>query len=295
MRKVDPAQYRAKRRHIMTAAAPLFAAHGLDGTSTARIREAAGVSSGTLFHYFPSKRAVFVALLTDDDNGTTLFDIPNMVPGRPASDCIAVTYEGDVLPVDVHLDASADGALVEALLVTIEGGTGGSFQNCGGFEPDGTLFEGTLQELADVVIKRLKGSRYFKRSRDEFWASEGAKVVRGAIVKELGAEITSVDAAFDYCLSRIGDRFPKRDSFIATSDLCRSFVVLCGFGIAPVVTVAVNTTESGWMMVLFTATGLGLLGVTALLSWTRMMRFRDLSDVTVFRVYLASKDEIGSK
>ncbi|GAA1083725.1 TetR/AcrR family transcriptional regulator [Nocardiopsis metallicus] len=69
MRKVDPAQYRAKRRHIMMAAAPLFAAHGLDGTSTARIREAAGVSSGTLFHYFPSKRAVFVALLTDDDNG----------------------------------------------------------------------------------------------------------------------------------------------------------------------------------------------------------------------------------
>jgi hypothetical protein len=87
--------------------------------------------------------------LTDDDNGTTLFDIPNMVPGRPASDCIAVTYEGDVLPVDVKLDASADGALVGALLVTIEGGDGGGFQNCGGFEPDGTLFDGTLQELAD--------------------------------------------------------------------------------------------------------------------------------------------------
>jgi AcrR family transcriptional regulator len=69
MRKVDPAQYRAKRRHIMMAAAPLFAAHGLEGTSTARIREAAGVSSGTLFHYFPSKRAVFLALLTDEDSG----------------------------------------------------------------------------------------------------------------------------------------------------------------------------------------------------------------------------------
>ena len=80
--------------------------------------------------------------LTDDDNGTTLFDIPNMVPGRPASDCIAVTYEGDVLPVDVHLDASADGALSEALLVTIESGAGG------GFDPSGTVFEGTLEELA---------------------------------------------------------------------------------------------------------------------------------------------------
>jgi hypothetical protein len=88
--------------------------------------------------------------LTDDDNGSTLFDIPNMVPGRPASDCIAVTYEGDVLPAQVHLDASADGALVGALLVSIETGTGGGFQNCGGFEPDGMLFDGTLGELADA-------------------------------------------------------------------------------------------------------------------------------------------------
>ncbi len=66
MRKVDPAQYRAKRRHIMHAAAPLFATQGLDGTSTAQIRAAAGISSGTLFHYFPSKRAILIALLTDE-------------------------------------------------------------------------------------------------------------------------------------------------------------------------------------------------------------------------------------
>jgi len=88
--------------------------------------------------------------LTDDDNGTTLFDLPNMVPGRPESDCIAVTYEGDVLPIDVRLDASADGVLSQALLVTIESGVGGRFQNCGGFEADGVLFEGTLAELADA-------------------------------------------------------------------------------------------------------------------------------------------------
>lgn len=86
--------------------------------------------------------------LTDDDGGTTLFDIPNMVPGRPASDCIAVTYEGDVLPVDVLLDAATEGALAPALLVTIEAGVGGSFQNCGGFEPTESIFEGSLADLA---------------------------------------------------------------------------------------------------------------------------------------------------
>jgi hypothetical protein len=88
--------------------------------------------------------------LTDDDNGSTLFDIPNMVPGRPESDCIAVTYEGDVVPVDIRLDASAEGALAGALLVTIEEGTGGGFQNCGGFEPTGVLYEGSLGDLADA-------------------------------------------------------------------------------------------------------------------------------------------------
>ena len=110
--------------------------------------------------------------LTDDDNGTTLFDIPNMVPGRPASDCIAVTYEGDVLPVDVELDASADGALVGALLVTIESGDGGGFQNCGGFEPDGVVFDGTLQELADAdpldafTAEETPGTRTFRFTFD---------------------------------------------------------------------------------------------------------------------------------
>jgi hypothetical protein len=88
--------------------------------------------------------------LTDDDGGSTLFDIPNMVPGRPVRDCIAVTYEGDVVPVDVRLEASADGVLAPALQLTIEAGTGGGFQACGGFEATDTLFEGTLAELADT-------------------------------------------------------------------------------------------------------------------------------------------------
>jgi hypothetical protein len=48
-----------------------------------------------------------------------------------------------------------------------------------------------IQELADVVIKRLKGSRYFKQSRDAFWASEEAKPVKAAVAKDLGAEIST--------------------------------------------------------------------------------------------------------
>jgi len=145
-----------------------------------------------------------------------------------------------------------------------------------------------IQELADVVIKRLKGSRYFKQSRDEFWPSEDAKLVKAAIARDLGTEVTSVDAAFDYCLSKIGERFPKRDAFMATSDLCRSFVVLAGIGIAPTVRLVLDKGKPIFGALSFGLAILSVLVLVAYLSWSRMQRFRELSEVTVFRVYLAS-------
>src|SRR4051812_15608827 len=41
-----------------------------------------------------------------------------------------------------------------------------------------------LQELADVVIKKLKGDRFFKKSRDKFWQSKDGETVRNYIHKE---------------------------------------------------------------------------------------------------------------
>lgn len=87
--------------------------------------------------------------LSDDDRGTTLFDIPDMVPGRPVSDCILVTYEGNVVPVVIGLEADVDGALAPALQLTIESGSGGSFHRCGEFAPDEVVYRGSLSELAD--------------------------------------------------------------------------------------------------------------------------------------------------
>lgn len=71
MRKVDPVKHRARRRHIMSAAAELFATRGLDGTTTAEICRAAEMSSGNLFHYFSSKRDIFAAIVTNDDDNET--------------------------------------------------------------------------------------------------------------------------------------------------------------------------------------------------------------------------------
>jgi AcrR family transcriptional regulator len=66
MRTVDPAKHAAKRASIVDAAAGCFAEKGFERTTTADICRAAGISSGSLFHYFPHKRAMFTAIFTDD-------------------------------------------------------------------------------------------------------------------------------------------------------------------------------------------------------------------------------------
>lgn len=66
MRTVNPEQHARRRAAIVAAAAEEFAAHGPDGTTTAAVCRRAGIGSGTLFHYFPTKRALFHAVFADD-------------------------------------------------------------------------------------------------------------------------------------------------------------------------------------------------------------------------------------
>ncbi|MGW1292931.1 TetR/AcrR family transcriptional regulator [Streptomyces sp. NPDC002533] len=68
MRTVDPAKHRARRQHIVNAAAELFATKGFERTTTAEICRAAGMSAGNLFHYFANKRAIFLAVFEDEDS-----------------------------------------------------------------------------------------------------------------------------------------------------------------------------------------------------------------------------------
>ena len=148
-----------------------------------------------------------------------------------------------------------------------------------------------VQELGDVAIKTLKGKRYFKKSRDEFWSSAEALPVKAAIKSESGQEVVVVDTAFDYCLTRLKDRFAKRDMFVATSDLCRSLWVLTLLVFIHAIHIALEhfspTCRNFALMLGFV---LFILSV-AWLSWKRMVRFRELSEVTVFRAYLAMVGE----
>jgi len=66
MRTVDPVRHAARRTAIQEAAAAVFAERGYTGATTAEICRAAGVGSGTLFHYFGDKRSIMVSLFADD-------------------------------------------------------------------------------------------------------------------------------------------------------------------------------------------------------------------------------------
>src|SRR5579862_3436694 len=56
---------RATRAHVVEVATRLFAAHGYDGTSVEAVQAESGVSRGSLYHHFPGKEALFLAVLEE--------------------------------------------------------------------------------------------------------------------------------------------------------------------------------------------------------------------------------------
>ena len=62
---LTPRQQRAlaSRNHILETALRLFARRGFDGTSTRQIAQEAGVAEGLIFHYFPTKEHLLMAMM----------------------------------------------------------------------------------------------------------------------------------------------------------------------------------------------------------------------------------------
>lgn len=55
----------ATRAHLIQVATRLFAAHGYDGTSIEAVLAESGASRGSLYHHFPGKEALFLAVMED--------------------------------------------------------------------------------------------------------------------------------------------------------------------------------------------------------------------------------------
>lgn len=102
--------------------------------------------------------------LVDDDQGRSLVNLADMAPGRPVEECISVEYTGSILPVDLSVAATADGPLAEYLWVDAEIGTGGEFGTCDGFQPEISVFSGTL---GDIVRQEAITVASFSNTGDE--------------------------------------------------------------------------------------------------------------------------------
>jgi hypothetical protein len=143
-----------------------------------------------------------------------------------------------------------------------------------------------VQEASDRLVKLFKGPRFFKSSRDAFWGTASADRVRTKIRTEAALDVETVDAAFDHCLTCIGPLFAKRDTFLAISDMARSLWLLSIVSLLPIGVEVAHTQGLKWKLWLAGRAALGC-SLLAYLAWTRMLRFRQLSEVPVFNIFLA--------
>lgn len=86
--------------------------------------------------------------LTDDDGGSAMFAVTDMLPGDTVTDCIEVTYTG--APVGAQLDGlnlygTVAGTLANDLNVTVERSAAGG--SCAAFASAATVFASTLDTL----------------------------------------------------------------------------------------------------------------------------------------------------
>lgn len=79
-----------KRALIVRAATALFLELGYDRSSLARIAESAGVSKATLFKQFPTKAALFDAIVTESWASTDELEVPP--PGDLAAGLTAIGH-----------------------------------------------------------------------------------------------------------------------------------------------------------------------------------------------------------
>ncbi len=124
-----------------------------------------GVSRAAFFDTTTNESNSFAAgtvVLVDDDTGSAMFSVSNMKPGDSSQTCIAVTYNGTVVPADVVEYVSAGDltgtGLGTYLNLTIERGTGGSFGNCTGFTAEATDYSGTLAGFAAASTDFASGA-----------------------------------------------------------------------------------------------------------------------------------------
>jgi AcrR family transcriptional regulator len=85
-----------KRERLLVAALRLFAAKGIQDTSTSEIASAAGVASGTLFLYFPTKQHLVneLVILVSKQEAEHINHL--LTPSMPVHDTFFAIWDGSI-------------------------------------------------------------------------------------------------------------------------------------------------------------------------------------------------------
>lgn len=85
-----------RRALILTCALRLFAAHGVTGTSTARMAKEAGIATGTLFLYFGTKQELLDELIVNIGIDQSASVRARLAPSTSTRDTFAAIWQGTV-------------------------------------------------------------------------------------------------------------------------------------------------------------------------------------------------------
>ena len=177
MPRISKAEKAQVRRRLLESAAQHFAAHGLTGANINTISVDAGYARGTVYNYFPSKEALFAAVLGQGSEATVRRYRARRVVGDTRAHLLAMLEEDAALVRDHeafsrvlvhqivspqpdlrdHVDAALAPLVAEVTDVLVRGQAAGDI---------------TPRHAAPVLAQVLLGQLVMAYARS--WASEGA-------------------------------------------------------------------------------------------------------------------------
>jgi AcrR family transcriptional regulator len=94
-----------RRRQLLEAGARVFTERSYEDASMADVARAAGISKGLLYHYFPSKRDLFVATL--EAAAAELREITQPDPSLPVAEQLVAALDAYLRWIEAHADSYA--------------------------------------------------------------------------------------------------------------------------------------------------------------------------------------------
>jgi AcrR family transcriptional regulator len=94
-----------RRRQLLEAGAQVFTERAYEDVSMADIARVAGISKGLLYHYFPSKRDLFVATL--EATAAELRELTQPDPSLPVAEQLVAAVDAYLGWIDEHSDSYA--------------------------------------------------------------------------------------------------------------------------------------------------------------------------------------------